>query len=118
MPQAQDVRDLLAGLSGSPELRPFRGLLDPLVAYDSERNSDLVRTLVVFLDCSENVSEAAERLFLHRNSVPYRLERVRELTGLDYKDERHRLALRLGLLALDDDIRGKEDKREDRQEDA
>jgi DNA-binding PucR family transcriptional regulator len=48
-----------------------------------------------------NSSEAADRLLLHRNSIPYRLERVRELTGLDYRDYRARLAMQLGLLAID-----------------
>ena len=95
-----DVGRLLEELAKSSQLLPFRELLAPLVAYDRERNSDLVRTLKVFFECSENASEAADRLFLHRNSVPYRLERVRELTGLDYRDNLDRLALRLGLLAL------------------
>jgi purine catabolism regulator len=95
-----DVQRLIHELAVSPGLRPFRELLDPLVVYDGERNSDLVRTLTVYFDCGENASEAADRLFLHRNSVPYRLERVRELTGLDYRDNLDRLALRLGLLAL------------------
>lgn len=95
-----EVRVLLEELAASPQLRTFRRLLEPLVAYDRERNSDLLRTLSVFFDCGENASEAADRLFLHRNSVPYRLERIRELTGLDYRDNHDRLALRLGLLAL------------------
>lgn len=95
-----DVGVLLDELARSSGLRPFRDLLEPLVAYDAERNSDLIRTLTVFFACSENASEAADRLFLHRNSVSYRLERVRELTGLDYRDNLDRLALRLGLLAL------------------
>jgi sugar diacid utilization regulator len=46
-------------------------------------------------------SEAADRLLLHRNSIPYRLERVRELTGLDFRDYRANLAIQLGLLAID-----------------
>lgn len=48
-----------------------------------------------------NSSEAADRLLLHRNSIPYRLERVMALTGLDYRDYRARLAIQLGLLAID-----------------
>lgn len=94
------VESLLRDLSGTKDLLPFRELLEPLVVYDAERGSDLIRTLTVFFECSENASEAADRLFLHRNSVTYRLERVRELTGLDYRDNLDRLALRLGLLAL------------------
>jgi hypothetical protein len=50
---------------------------------------------------SANASEAADRLYLHRNSMLYRLARITELTGLDLKDPRVRLALELGLLVLD-----------------
>ena len=99
--EAKDLQALLEGLSGSPDLRPFRALVEPLETHDRERNSDLVHTLEVFFASGANASEAADRLLLHRNSIPYRLERVRELTGLDYRDYRARLAMQLGLLALD-----------------
>ena len=97
----KDLKELLEGLSGSPELRPFRDLVEPLKKHDRERNSDLVRTLRVFFASGSNSSEAADRLLLHRNSIPYRLERVMALTGLDYRDYRARLAIQLGLLAID-----------------
>jgi DNA-binding PucR family transcriptional regulator len=76
-------------------------LVEPLETHDRDRNSDLVHTLEVFFASGANASEAADRLLLHRNSIPYRLERVRELTGLDYRDYRARLAIQLGLLAID-----------------
>ena len=47
-------------------------------AYDREHNSDLVRTLKVYFTTNGNASETADRLLLHRNSVPYRLERIGE----------------------------------------
>lgn len=106
-----EVETMLRELARSSGLRPFRELLDPLAAYDAERDSDLVRTLTVYFACAENASEAADRLFLHRNSVSYRLERVRELTGLDYRNNLDRLALRLGLLALHGESRENEDER-------
>lgn len=73
-------------------------MIEPLKAYDARRNSNLLRTLRVYLVTGANVSEAAERLFLHRNSMLYRLARIEELTGLDLKDPQARLALQLGLL--------------------
>ena len=95
-----DIAALLEGLANSPDLRPFRKLIEPLETHDRERNGDLVRTLEVFFAANANASEAADRLFLHRNSLLYRLERIQELTGLDLKDHRARLALQLGLLAV------------------
>ena len=93
-----DTNALLEGLAASSDLCPFEELIDPLEAHDREHNTDLVRTLKVYFATNANASETADRLFLHRNSVPYRLERIGELTGLDLKDYRVRLALQLGLL--------------------
>lgn len=90
---------MLERLARSVDLRPFRELIARVEAYDRDHTSDLIRTLRVFFAVNANASEAADRLYLHRNSLPYRLARVQELTGLDLKDHRARLALQLGLLA-------------------
>jgi len=96
-----DVRPMLEELSQSRDLEPFEKLIEPLVAYDQERRSDLIRTLKVYLAAGANASEAADQLFLHRNSLLYRLARIGELTDLDLKDSQARLALQLGLLSLE-----------------
>jgi DNA-binding PucR family transcriptional regulator len=93
-----ETERLLRELAHSRALAPFRALVVPLVEHDRERRSDLVKTLKVYFDTGANASEAADRLFLHRNSMLYRLSRVEKLTGLNLKDPRARLALQLGLL--------------------
>ena len=42
-----------------------------------------MQTLETFLDCDGNVAGTAQRLFTHRHTIRYRLERVRDLSGLD-----------------------------------
>ncbi len=96
-----DAKRLLEELACSPDLAPFGELVRPLVDHDRERGSDLVRTLHVYFASGTNASEAADRLYLHRNSLLYRLERICDLTGLDLKDYRVALALRLGLLVIE-----------------
>jgi DNA-binding PucR family transcriptional regulator len=96
-----DAERLLGALARSPDLAAFRGLVRPLAEHDRERRSDLVRTLRVYFAAGSNASVAADRMFLHRNSMLYRLERIQKLTGLDLKDHRAALALQLGLLALE-----------------
>jgi DNA-binding PucR family transcriptional regulator len=96
-----DPGRLLEDLAGAPDLAPFGELVRPLVEHDRQRRSDLVRTLRVYFATGANASEAADRLFLHRNSLLYRLERIQRLTGLDLKDPGARLALQLGLLTLE-----------------
>jgi len=57
-------------------------LLQPLEREDAERGSDLAATLRAYYDCELRVDRTAERLFLHRNSVRYRLDRIRALIGM------------------------------------
>ena len=90
---------MLEELARSPDLAPFGELVRPLVEHDRARRSDLVRTLRTYFASGANASEAADRMFLHRNSMLYRLARIQKLTGLDLKDPGASLALRLGLLA-------------------
>jgi purine catabolism regulator len=78
-------------------------LVESLRKHDRERNSDLMSSLKVFFASRVNASETADRMLLRCNSIPHRLERVRQLTGLRAKDYRARLALQLGLLALENE---------------
>ena len=103
------VERLLRELAHGSALEPFRALVVPLEEHDRKRRSDLVRTLKAYFDAGANASEAADRLFLHRNSMLYRLARVEKLTSLDLKDPRARLALQLGLLYVGEQDRRTED---------
>jgi DNA-binding PucR family transcriptional regulator len=107
-----ETERLLQELARGRALQPFRALVEPLAEYDRERRSDLVKTLKAYFEAGANASEAADRLFLHRNSLLYRLSRVEKLTGLDLKDPRARLALQLGLLSVGARGRSTEDATE------
>lgn len=83
-----DPRELLrnaaaAGLSDPLLLDECRRLLLPLERADAEHGSKLRETLLAYYAGGCSMSRAAEALFLHRNSVRYRLDRVRALLGLD-----------------------------------
>ena len=64
-----------------------------LARYDSERNTELVKTLETYLDHGGSLVDTAEILFIHRNTLLHRLERIGELCGLDLRDATHRLNL-------------------------
>jgi len=96
-----DVEPLLRELAEGSAVEPFRALIEPLQEHDRTRRSDLVLTLKTYFAAGGNASEAADRLFLHRNSMLYRLERIQKLVGLDLNDDRVALALRLGLLVTE-----------------
>ncbi len=66
--------------------------LAPIHAYDRRTGSDLARTLRVYVECG-SLAETAERLFLHRNSVLYRLQRIQDISGIDPRERAMRLVL-------------------------
>lgn len=92
------IHELLAQLEESPAQQRFRDLIfGPLVQYDKEHGSSLVETIIAYFDHHANVSQAADALFIHRNTLLYRLERIQELTGHDLNHSDSRLALQLAL---------------------
>jgi purine catabolism regulator len=72
-------------------------VLGGLVAYDEKRGGGLVQTLEAYLDLGGGMQEIADRLFIHRNSLIYRLRRIEELTGRMLADPHDRLLLHLAL---------------------
>jgi DNA-binding PucR family transcriptional regulator len=69
----------------------------PLVRHDDQYRTDLVRTLETYLGTNCNMNTTAELIFAHRHTVAHRLERIRELTGLDATTNEDRERLGLGL---------------------
>src|ERR1700722_8799195 len=74
---------LLASVPGSV-LRSFRDrLLGPLTAYDARHRAELLPTLREFLACSGSWNACAASMYVHVNTVRYRIRRIEELTGRD-----------------------------------
>ena len=95
-------RLLLPAMSEDPrELQRFHDeTVAPLVAYDDQYETELVRTLESFLEADGNVAKTAEKLFTHRHTIRYRLDRVHELSGLDVGSTDGRERLSLGLKSM------------------
>lgn len=91
---------LLVGLLASD-----RGQLDhyheqtiaPIARYDEQYRTELVGTLAAYLDHDCNMNATAAALYAHRHTVAYRLERIKELTGLDTARHEHRERLSVGV---------------------
>jgi len=80
------------------EVRSFYDdTVEPLVRYDEAYGSELVSTLETFLEHNGATGATASALFVHRHTIAYRLERVKELSGLDpaLSEDRERLGLGL-----------------------
>ncbi len=92
------IYQLLYPLWQSETLGRFsQEVLGGLLAYDEKRGGGLVQTLEAYLDLGGGMQEIADRLFIHRNSLIYRLRRIEELTGRTLADPHDRLLLHLAL---------------------
>lgn len=82
-------------------LKAFVNLhLGLLMEYDRDHRTSLVLTLDMFLRCNCNVSDAARKLFIHLNTMKYRLSKIKDILGLDLIDAETNFNLRLALMVL------------------
>ncbi len=76
----------------------FSGRLARLTEHDRMHEGQLTQTLEVFLECEGNGVRAAERLYIHRHTLKYRLRRIEEICDVDLADSLTKLNLRAALL--------------------
>ncbi|WP_042161049.1 PucR family transcriptional regulator [Paenibacillus gorillae] len=73
-------------------------LFQPLLDKDEDYSGEMMRTLEAYFTNNGQVNETARALFIHRNTVLYRLEKITGLMNLDLKNNDHLLQLKLGLM--------------------
>jgi hypothetical protein len=71
----------------------------PLVRYDEQYRTDLLATLRAYLANNCNMNATAAAMLAHRHTVAYRLERIKQLSGLDPSGSEDRERFGLGLKA-------------------
>ncbi len=75
----------------------YKTTLEPLVTYDRKRDTELVKSLVIYFETNGNLKKMSEMLFTHYNTVLYRINRIQEITGKDLEDEGDRYGLQTAL---------------------
>lgn len=120
--EAQDALELGSVLHGSESITAFSELglfrllcqfpeqealtafipapLRRLVESKNAIKNDLLHTLDIFLQHNQNAAKAAQDLFVHYKTVMYRLERIKEITDMDFEDSEEMLEVRVGIKIL------------------
>ncbi len=80
------VYRLLGGLDTSAVESIVDEWLGPLLEYDERRQTQLTRTLSVYLASGRHYEGSARSLSVHPSTLKYRLRRIRELTGYDLNE--------------------------------
>jgi purine catabolism regulator len=92
---------LLLHRDNREELERFvRETLGPLQEHDRRAATPLLPTVESFVSHGGRLRETAADIFVHRNTLAYRLDRAAELLGADLKDPATRLSVELALRAL------------------
>lgn len=92
------VYQLILSLSDREKLKEFcERSLGALIEYDMRNHADLIKTLEAFFNNHGNLSQTAEALIVHRNTLLYRMNRINEIAEIDLNRPETRLALHLAL---------------------
>jgi PucR C-terminal helix-turn-helix domain/GGDEF-like domain len=96
------VYRLLCTIGDMQQLMGFaRDVLGPLLDYDTEHRTELVRTLSVYLYHHGSHKQSARMLHLHTNTVAYRVARIEAITGLDLSDPDDRLVAHVAVKIIE-----------------
>ncbi|ADH98424.1 helix-turn-helix domain-containing protein [Salisediminibacterium selenitireducens] len=71
--------------------------IGPIAAYDAAHDADLLLTLKTYLESTSNMALTAKKCFVHVNTVKYRLQLIKELTGIADLSGRKAFELQLGI---------------------
>ena len=75
--------------------------LTGLLAVWMEEDRETVQTIKVFVECNMNISLAAKKLYIHRNSLQYRVDKFFDRTGIDVKQFKNALSVYMAILSLE-----------------
>lgn len=83
-------------LTGELE-RFYDTTIKPLSDYDKVKSTELVKTLEIYFKSNGNLKKMSEYLYTHYNTVLYRMQRIKEITGMDLENSKDRLSLEVSL---------------------
>lgn len=85
---------------GEQDLQDFiHDYLSPIIKYDQENKGKLIETLTTYLKCNGSKKETARNLFIVRQTLYQRLQKIAELLGEDFMDSTKRQAIEFAITA-------------------
>ncbi|AOH53388.1 hypothetical protein ABE28_003415 [Peribacillus muralis] len=100
-----EVEDLINQIPKDVLAQYVLSMIEPIILYDKENEGELLKTLETYLFSRGRIEDAARALFIHRNTVKFRLSRIEDLLGVDLKSSDLAFKLQLSIKAaklLDD----------------
>ncbi|WP_158582977.1 PucR family transcriptional regulator [Lysinibacillus yapensis] len=96
--KTKDLEELLKSLPRKDLKALYENTLKSLAYPKSKEEQELVKTIEVYLDAQCEISETSRKLFVHRNTVKYRIEKIEELLNCSLRDPADSLRVRVALV--------------------
>lgn len=94
------AKNLIMSSGRSPEMYLYPPLME-LIDYDRENGTSLVETLREYLQNSKNPKEVYEKLYIHKNTLYYRLDKIKQIMGVNYEHADVQMRINLTFDILD-----------------
>ena len=72
--------------------------LQKLYEFDQQKNGSLIETLECFLNNKQSLKQTSKQMFVHYRTISYRLEKIKEISNMDFDNPAEILAVRNGLI--------------------
>ena len=72
--------------------------LKKLYLYDDEHKGELITTLQMYLKNNQSIKKTADEMFVHYRTISYRLEKIKQISGINFDDANEVLAVSNGLI--------------------
>ncbi|MDD6071879.1 MAG: PucR family transcriptional regulator ligand-binding domain-containing protein [Clostridiales bacterium] len=79
----------------------FQNTIGKLLEYDKEHDADLFNTLRVYLEQEGNISKSAQALFIHRNTMVYRINKMNGILGMEIDTSKAERELEVAIRCYD-----------------
>ena len=69
-----------------------------IISLQKQQRQDLILTLKTYLEHNQNLTKTAQDLYIHYKTAAYRIERISQITGIDFDNPNEVLSVRIGLV--------------------
>lgn len=100
--QLSNIKKLLSEVHSDKVLRfCFQNTIGKILEYDEQHESNLLNTLRVYLEEEGNISKSSQKLFIHRNTMVYRINKINGLLGMEIDKTNNMIELNIAFCCYD-----------------
>lgn len=92
---------ILLGVNDKKIMKDYeKGILGPIIEYDESNGSDFLQFIKEFIDNDCNVQQVANIMFVHRNTIHYKINKIKDISGLSLSNMNDLFKIKLCLMIL------------------